>query len=188
VVLLLPWPGLGRAYTGTFGAVATVLARPFFSGDDVALSLTASNAAARNREWSLMVHVDDAATGAPKHLGAVDLRRAGYLQIAFFLVAAAAFPLADRRRFAGVLLGGVVLLSTLGWLPVLMYLATKHVIHFGALLFSMLAVAQRSLAGAPGMAIVVPGLLWLLAKQIDSRYGGWPWRRTAPDSASTTPT
>jgi hypothetical protein len=160
-VLLAPWPGLGRAYAATFGAVATTIARPTVGPSDVTVSMTAASATARHREWSLMIHVDDSATGAPKHLGAVDVRRAGYLQIAFFLVAAAAFPLAGWRRFVPVLLGGVVLLSMLGWLPVLTYLATKHVITLGAVSFSILAVLQRSLAGAPGMAIVVPCLLWL---------------------------
>jgi hypothetical protein len=183
IALLAPWPGLGRAYAAAFGAVGTTLAWPFFSGMD-ALSLTASNPATQNREWSLMVHVDDALTGAPKHLGAVDVRRSGYLQIAFFLVAAAAFPIAGWRRFVPTALGGVVLLSMLGWLPVLMYLATKQIIHPGAVLFSTLAVAQRSLSGAPGMSVAVPALLWFGALRLQRP----PCSSTAPDSASTIPT
>jgi hypothetical protein len=170
IALLAPWPGLGRAYAAAWGAVGTTLAWPFFSGMD-ALSLTASSAATSNREWSLMVHVDDALTGAPKHLGAVDVRRSGYLQIAFYLAAAAAFPIAGWRRFVPMALGGVVLLSMLGWLPVLMYLATKQVIHPGAAMFSALAVAQRSLSGAPGMSVVVPGLLWLGALRLQRGSG-----------------
>jgi hypothetical protein len=54
----------------------------------------------------------------------------------------------------------------LGWLPILMYLATKQIIHPGAVLFSILAVAQRSLSGAPGMSVVVPGLLWFGALRL----------------------
>jgi hypothetical protein len=167
--LLAPWPGLGRGYTAAVGAVATTIAAPFFAGGAVALSLTAASATGHQREWSLFIHVDDAATGAPKHLGAVDVRRAGYLQIAFFLAAAAAFPLAGWRRFVPILLGGVVLLSMLAWLPVLMYLAVKHVIEPGAVAFSVLAVLQRSLAGAPAMAIAVPFFLWLTVCRIASQ-------------------
>ena len=126
-----------------------------------------------------MIHVDDAATKAPQHLGAVDLRRAGYLQIAFFLIAASAFPLAGWRRFLPVLVGGVTLLSMLGWLPVLTYLAVKHVFDPGAVAFSVLAVLQRSLAGAPGMAVFLPCLLWIVVFRIEHGRGA------AGTSAST---
>jgi hypothetical protein len=56
-----------------------------------------------------------------------------------------------------------------------MYLAIKQVIHPGAVLFSTLAVAQRSLSGAPGMSVVVPALLW---------FGAWRLQRSSGAASS----
>jgi hypothetical protein len=170
VALLLPWPGLGRAYVEAFSRVGTAAVRPVFAGSGLTLALRLFPETDEHHEWYSMIFVTDAQTGAPLHMGAADLKRSGYLQIAIFVAAAAAFPLRRRRLYSAILVGGALVLATLGWLPIFMYLAKKQIIHLGAWSYAALSVTERSLVAAPGMAFAVPMLQWLLAL----RLFGWP--------------
>jgi len=164
-LLAAPWPGLGRAYVRTFGAAATLLS-PVVAPSGAKLSFAASPASDGHHEWFAMVSETDASSGALLHKGAVDLRRGGYLQMAFYLAAAVAFPLRRRGLFAASLGAGLLLFSMLGWLPVLMYLTKKQVIVLGAGSFSVLALVYRSLVTPPAMAFAVPGASWLVVRML----------------------
>jgi hypothetical protein len=161
--LLVSWPGLGRAYVGTFSRVGNVLVAPLLGGPDVDITLEVSPENDEHHEWYTMVWVKNAQSHAPLHKGAVDLRRSGYWQIAILLALAATFPLRRRLYWGAAAAAGTLVLATLGWLPVLVYLAQKDVIHLGSVAYAALAITQRSLVGAPGMAFVVPAALWWLA-------------------------
>jgi hypothetical protein len=164
IVLAAPWPGLGRAYVAIYGSVAAVIATPIVASSGVELALAPSAEDDPKHEWFAMVSVLDAQTHSRQHKMATDLRRAGYLQMALYLAAAAAYPLRNRVRFVVVVTAGLVLFAAFGWLPIMMYLAKKQIITLGAWSLSLLSVVYRSLVTPPGMAFAVPGLLWLAAR------------------------
>jgi hypothetical protein len=166
IALLLPWPGLGRAYVATFSRIGTALVTPLLRSPDVVIWLEASPENDEHHRWYAMVSVRDALSQAHIHRGSVDLRRSGYLQVATLLALAAAFPLRRRVHWAVAVAVGTVFLVNFGWLPVLVYLAKKYVIHLGSVAFAALAIVERSLVGAPGMVFFVPAALWLLAVRV----------------------
>jgi hypothetical protein len=168
-VLIWPWPGLARTYVAAFSSVATVIARPAFADSDVSLSFAPSSESDTSHEWFSMVSVQDAASQARVHRGAIDIRRAGYLQTALFLAVAIGFPLRRWRRCVAVVVAGSALLPMLAWLTIATYLARKQVIHLGVLSSSILALGYRSLICAPGMAFAGPGLLWLVVLRVFDR-------------------
>jgi hypothetical protein len=174
IVMLFPWPGLGRSYVAAFDRVANAMRAPLASAPDVSVSLELFPEADAHHEWFAMIAVTDRASGALQHRGGADLRRAGYLQMAILLAAAAAFPFRPGVRFAAVLVGMLAMLSMLGWLPVFNFLAKKGVLHLGVVSYAALAIVERTLVGAPGMTYAVPGLSWLLVYRwlgVSSRRG-----------------
>jgi hypothetical protein len=164
IVLLAPWPGLGRAYVALYGSAAAVIAKPILASSGVELAFAPSAQDDPKHEWFAMVSVLDAQTHARQHNMVTDLRRTGYLQIALYLAAAAAYPLRNRVRLLLVVTAGLALLASFGWLPIMMYLAKKQIITLGSWSLSLLSVVYRSLVTPPGMAFAVPGLLWLAAR------------------------
>ncbi len=174
VALLLPIPGLGRAYAGLFTTLASPILSAVASSEESIVSLERPPEGDEHHAWYTMMFVRDRASGALQHRGAADLRRSGYLQIAIFLAACAAFPLRERRRFAAAAGAGALALAWLGWLPVFMYLALKGVLHLGPVGYVVLTIVERSLVAAPGMAYVVPIALWALEVHMLEREHGWP--------------
>ncbi len=77
IALLLPWPGLGRAYVEAFSRVGTVAVRPVFDGSGVTLSLILFPESDAHHEWYSMIFVTEEGTGAPLHKGAADLEKVG---------------------------------------------------------------------------------------------------------------
>lgn len=162
ILLLCPWPGLGRAYALAFNVLATPCMSVVSAASGSEVSLDRFPESDKRHEWSTMVRVTDE-SHTVRHTGAGDLKRAGYLQIATWLASAVAFPLKRRARFAAILGGGVLFFTMFGCLPVCLYLARKGVLHLGMVLFAALALSERALVGAPGMAFALPALGWLLA-------------------------
>lgn len=192
VALLSPWPGLGRAYVGTFSRVGTAVIAPLLGRPGVEVSLEASPEDDAHHEWFAMVMVRDALSHAQLHRGAADLRRAGYLQIAVLVAVAIAFPLRSALRCVAFVAAAAVFLGMFGWLPALAYLARKGVIHLGTVTFAALEIAQRSVVGAPGMVFAVPAMLWLIVLRVLNperarhRSGHWSPKMT-PASTPTLP-
>jgi hypothetical protein len=189
VALLLPWPGLGRAYVGAFSRTGSAAVGLVFDGSGLRVSLGQFPESDAHHEWYAKILVADARTGAPRHMGAADLRRSGYLQIATFLALAAAFPLPRRRRYAAAVGCGAAVLATLGWLPVLMYLSSKQVIVLGTGSFAVLSILDRSLVAAPGMAFALPVAQWLLARRLlgGREVASHPPETTRSSAASSIP-
>lgn len=161
-LLAAPWPGLGRAFAGAVGSAATALANPFFSATNVTFTLRASRPEEHLPDWRGVIQVkQDLPEGPIRNAGAIDLRRAGYLQLATFFCLAAAWPGAWRQR---KLLAAVVALAVVGaatGASVLDYLAQIGALHVGDAAATALALARRALVAAPGMAYAVPALAWV---------------------------
>jgi hypothetical protein len=171
VVLMAPWPGMGRRFAEAFGPViGAFLAPALASNGAVAVHMLPAPEGDVARDWDLFVVVNDASTGNEIRHAAVNLRRSGYLQIVFYLALVAGWPGRDPKRVAIVLGVGLTCLGALGSLTTLMFLAKRGVVPMGSTPLAVLAMTYRTLVTAPGMAFAVPGFLWLLL----ARPLSWP--------------
>ncbi|MGO9836079.1 MAG: hypothetical protein ACLP1X_17900 [Polyangiaceae bacterium] len=161
-LLVAPWRGLGRAFTEAAGAVATAVADPFFGSSNVTFVLRAPVPSERLGDWRGVVDVkQDFPEGPVRHAGAIDMRRAGYLQLATFLSLAAGWPpRRHSRALLAVVVATLVVASTLG-VAALDFLCSLGAVHAWAWFATAVALARRALVGAPGMAYAIPGLVWL---------------------------
>ena len=157
-----PWPGLGRAFVAAVGAVATAIADPLSAASSVTLVVRAAQPAEARPEWDAVLAVSqDHPDGPVARAGAIDLRRAGYLQLATFAALAAAWPPRGRRPILLGVAAGLSVVSIAVALPVLAFLGSVGAVHLGFALTTPIALASRALVAAPGMAYAIPGLAWV---------------------------
>jgi hypothetical protein len=162
-VAIAPWPGLGRAWGGAIGAIATSIADPFFASTNVTFSLRASGPGDPTSEWTGIIELrQDLPDTSSHNAGAIDLRRCGYVQFVTFAALAIARPPRTRRR-AWIALGAsvVVVAGSVG-MPILAFIAPLGAVHPGAFFGAAIALASRALVAAPGMSYAVPGVVWVL--------------------------
>jgi hypothetical protein len=160
-LLIAPWPGLGRAFTGTVGAIATALADPLTASTNVTFLLRSPKDDEALNDWHGVISVrQDFPDGPVDHAGAIDLRRAGYLQLATFGALAVAWP--PKGRWLALLAACVSLglVATVIVLPILDFLSPLGAVHLGACSAALVSLGSRTLVGAPSMAYAVPGLAW----------------------------
>jgi len=167
-ILVAPWPGLGRAFTEAAGAVATAVADPFFGASNVTFVLRAPVPSEGLGDWRGVVDVkQDFPEGPVRHAGAIDMRRAGYLQLVTFLSLAAGWPpRRPSRALLAVVMAALVVASTLG-VAALDFLCGVGAVQAWAWFATAVALARRALVGAPGMAYAIPGLVWLALRDRD---------------------
>jgi hypothetical protein len=165
-LLAAPWPGLARAYADTVGSIATALADPFFASSNVTFALRAPFPEQHLPEWSGVIQVKrDLPEGPVRNAGAIDLRRAGYLQLATFVCLAAAWPAAWQRRKLAATTVALAVLATVTWAPVLDYLVQIGAVQAGDWGATAVALVRRALVAAPGMVYAVPALAWVAVAQ-----------------------
>jgi hypothetical protein len=161
-LVLAPWPGLGRAFSDAVGAIGTALAEPLSAASNVTFLLRSPKPIEAQPDWRAVISVrQDFPDGPVVHAGAIDLRRAGYLQLAAFVALAVAWPPRGRRRALLAATVALAIVSTAMVLPVLAFLSPIGAVHLGAWLDTLVSLASRALVAAPGMAYAVPGLAWL---------------------------
>ena len=167
-VYLLPWGPIGDAYAGAAVAIASATV----AGDSGALRLEftradASDSGGMDARFGVELRATDTASGATVRL-ALDLRSLTYLPTAVFVALAVAAPIWQGRRGLRVLLGGLGILhvflgATLA-LTVVLFLAQPaplHAVHLAPVTALMLDVLHRVFVSPPGMAIAVPGFVWV---------------------------
>ena len=163
-LLVAPWPGLGRVFADTVGAIATAVADPISAASNVTLTLRSPLASEAQTDWRGVIVVrQDLPEGPVQRAGAIDLRRAGYLQLATFIALAVAWPPRGRRR---ALLAAIVVLAVVSAtlaLPVLDFLSQIGAVSPGRWLGPLVSLGSRTVVGAPGMAYAIPGLAWVAA-------------------------
>jgi hypothetical protein len=164
-LMVAPWPGLGSAFAEAVGAIATAAADPISAASNVTFLLRSPKPSENQPEWRAVVSVrQDFPDGPVDHAGAIDLRRAGYLQLVTFVALAAAWP---PRGWPGALLATAIALAIVATaiaLPILAFLSPIGVVHLGPWLQTLLSLASRALVAAPGMAFAIPGLAWLAVR------------------------
>ena len=167
--LAAPWPGLDAAFVGAVGAVATAVADPLTASSNVTFVLRPARAVEEQPAWRGVISVrQDLPDGPVSHAGAIDLRRAGYLQLATFASLALAWPPKSRRRalLAGAVAFGIVAATVA--VPIFAFLSTLGVASLPGV-DALVSLAARALVAAPGMAYAVPGLAWLAARSLGRR-------------------
>lgn len=167
--LSLPFPGLGRAYVGAHAALGNaLLPSSLTSGVQLAFrTMSEVNPAdASAGAWSLTLLVVPVAPAGPLQMP-MDLRTLVYLPTACFVALALATPVASVRRKLAVLGAGVSILQPLLWLllalPVVSFLGGTGPVRafsLGLGAHTVLQVLYRALVASPGMAYVIPLLLW----------------------------
>jgi hypothetical protein len=161
-LLIAPWPGLGSLFVSGVGAVATAVADPVFASSSVTLIVRAPREIEAQPEWRAVVDArQDLPDGRVRHAGAIDVRRAGYLQLATFLGLAAAWMPRERKRIVAGTCLAVALVSAVVAIPIVDFLSDAGVVRLGSALAILVALARRALVGAPGMAYALPALIWL---------------------------
>jgi hypothetical protein len=170
---------------GSVGTIATAIADPLLAASNVTLVLRSPTPAEHLPEWDGVIDVkQDFPEGSVRHAGAIDLRRAGYLQLATFIALAAAWPSRRRRRGAAAACVAFAVVSMVIAVPVLDFLAGIGAVHLGACLGTATSLARRALVAAPGMAYALPGLVWLAVAQSE-RTPGSIWGPAEQRSAHT---
>jgi len=161
-LLLAPWPGLGRAVSEAAGEMATAVLDPFFGSSNVTVVLRSPVPSEGLGDWRGVIDVKQDFPDRPvRNAGAIDLRRAGYLQLATFVSLGAGWPPRGRRRALLVLIVGTLVVASTLAMPLLDFLSSVGAVHLGERMAVVLSLARRALVGAPGMAYAIPGLAWL---------------------------
>lgn len=159
-LLVTPWPGLARFFSGTFDQVADFLGHGLLSTDRFEVRLVSAPAGVIEGDWDCVVLVKNATSGATVDAASLDLHRVVYLPTVVFLALSLASPLRRRGIRPWLLLGGLALLPLLSLLPILSFLAQIRVLDLGTTLHSFVDIAYRALVTPPGMAYALPALLW----------------------------
>ncbi len=167
--LSLPFAGLGRAYAGAHAALGNaLLPGSLASGAQLTFRAMAELKPALDEDgaWSLTLLVTPLPPAVPLQVP-MDLRTLVYLPAACFVALALATPGASVRRKLAVLGAGLAILQPLLWLllalPVVSFLGGTgpvRVFSLGLGAHTVLQIAYRALVASPGMAYVIPLLLW----------------------------
>lgn len=114
-ILLAPWPGWGRVFSGAFSAYGNLVVGIFGIGGADAPGFVRPSAGERLRseigEWTVLLVPPgrDDAEAVP-----LDTRILGYTPLAIFLALVLSTPVARRRRLKIIAGGGALLLARLG--------------------------------------------------------------------------
>jgi hypothetical protein len=165
ILLLWPWPGVGRAFAWGFGGVSEAVVSPFISTETV-LHFQLRDSDAVDHPWWLYLAVRNRLTGQSYGIP-VDTRTLAYVRLAVFLALAVAWPVPrSRRGITCLALGAAALLAMIGVsvaLPVAQVLELLGIVRLGAFVQSLASVGILSLVSYPSMAYAVPGLIYALA-------------------------
>ncbi len=174
VLLLWPWPGVGRAFASGFGTIGEAAFAPFVGAATTVRFETRETYA--DHPWWLYLAVKNRMTGASYGIP-VDTRTLAYVRLAVFLALAVAWPLPRTARGVACLAGaGGALLAVIGvsvLLPLGQVFELLGIVRLGAPVQSLASVGILSLISYPSMAYAVPGLIYALAARLSiSRAGG----------------
>lgn len=175
-VLLVPWPGFGRAFAlGYTSAIEPLIGVLLPAGASVRLAPEGPF-----DSWNALVRVENA--GGQFQVLSWELRRSPFLPLAVFVSAWLGFPFAGARASRAWVLGlGLVALQIPFLLRFLLLLASPElaVFEFSTLAHAALRTACTALVFPPAMAFAVPALIFfaLIAR----------FERTALVSLFTTP-
>jgi hypothetical protein len=165
-LLIAPWPGLGRTVCKVVGTIVTSVADPLLASTNITLLCRATRASDGLPEWDAVLSVrQDSPDGPEDHGGAMDMRRAGYLQAGTWLALVAGWPPRGGRRVLRSLSIFAAILLIVVALPIVTFLMSAGVLDASAVVESLVSLASRALVGAPAMAYAVPGLAWLFLVQ-----------------------
>jgi hypothetical protein len=157
VLLLVPWPGCGRAFVGFFRAYGNGLVGAFGEGGEPPGRFEAPDpgqvGAADGGEWAVLLRAGD-------RVVPLDTRIIGYLPLAIFLALALATPV-PRRRKAIIVVGGLAFL--------LARLAFAVLTPLGGTRSGLAAAVWTVMIAPPVMSYAAPAAVWWVAFALTTR-------------------
>lgn len=168
VLLALPWPGLGKGWSGAWSSGANAMVVPVASADDVRMLLKASDDA----PWRLTVYMVRLSTEDKASLP-FETRQL-YLSLSTFVALAAAAYLQGWRsgRDWAIGFGSLLLLAFGDMLGVLLMAADElgwsPMPSFVRKIFNVVLMSYN---GFPGMAFAIPAIVWGLTIGRAALYG-----------------
>ena len=163
--LSLPFAALARTYVQAHVALGNALL-PSSLDSGVQLAFRSTKGSVAAELWSLTLLVTPLAPALPIQMP-MDLRTLIYLPTACFVALVLATPAASYRRKLTLLGVGLAILQPLLWvllaLPVLSFLGGTGPVRaftLGLGTQTVLQILYRALVASPGMAYVIPLLLW----------------------------
>jgi hypothetical protein len=163
--LSLPLPGLASLFVRAHAALGNALL-PSTLASGVELSFRVTDELLRAQPWTLTLFVQSMTPASPITIP-IDLRTLVYLPMACFVALALATPGGWPRRSLAVLGVGLALLEPLLLgllaLPLLSFLGGTGPVRaftLGLGTHTVLQILYRALVASPGMAYVIPLLLW----------------------------
>jgi hypothetical protein len=161
VLLVVPWPHLGRIVSGLFIEGASAIAAPVLSTADAAVGFAAAPVEATEGDWDAVIFVKNIPSGNVRDAASIDVRRVWYLPTIVFVALSIALRFWSTKRLAIAFVVGLFALPMLSLLPILSFLTQNRAIHPGAAPQALLDIAYRALVAPLGMAYAVPAFLWL---------------------------
>jgi hypothetical protein len=156
-LLAFPWPGLARAFTGTYAQVAEVVMAPLLRPDT---TFRPSVPGDSFDEWDLLVRFPPEPGATSVHGVRVHLRRIAYVPLAFAVAFVAAFP-APRQRLARGAAGVLAVLLSFEAFGILSVFTTRGALDLGGFLDVLVQLGSRVQLEAPGMTFALPALAWV---------------------------
>lgn len=163
--LSLPVPGLGPSLVRAHAALGNLFL-PHQLASGVTLAFRGPDALLAAQPWGLTLFVQPLAPRTPINIP-MDLRTLVYLPLACFVALALATPGVSRRRRLALLGVGLLILEALLLgllaLPLVSFLGGTGPVRafsLGLGAHTVLQVFYRALVASPGMAYVIPLLLW----------------------------
>ena len=159
ILLIVPWPNLGRAYVSAFTTVWTSVVRVSTQVRETGFELRPETPVNSRAEWSAAAFVRNGR--AERKVNSVDLRRASYLPTAVYL----ALVLTIVRRIKGRAaiarsVSGFLLLQIVPTILLTILLHQAGVIKLGAAAETALMIGYRSVISSPGMTYALPAGVW----------------------------
>jgi hypothetical protein len=161
VALALPWPGLGRAFVGGYGALFEPVLETATALDGISLRATEPGEA--GGEWDLALRFPPAPGSTTIHGIRVHMRRVAYVPFAMLAALCAAFPPVRSRRWALAACPAALLFLQL--VALLSMFVTRGLASYGSVADALIVMESRALFEAPAMAFVLPALLWGLLRR-----------------------
>ena len=185
MLLLLPWPGLGRVFSSAVAVVANPFASMCFT-TPAGIHMAPEGPA---DSWNALVTVTHASGKVQQLLW--ELRRTPYLPMAVFIAVALGFPLGRRRSRLAIMGAGLIALQALPLMRLLILVGAEGPVQLFQtpdVLHGLLTIAVRALVLPPGMAYAVPTLLWLALLALFDRDALTLAARSLSVPPGTTPT
>lgn len=159
-VLAVPWPGLGPAFVTAYAAVAQAAVAHSVPMRGTTFRATAPGEVAS--EWDLAIRLPPEPGATTIHGIRLHMRRIAYLPLALLAALAVAFPRGESRARLYGAFACPAILAALQLVAILSVFTARGILDLSLTGNVLVMLVSRAFFEAPGMAFVIPALLWVL--------------------------